>query len=423
MEVAMRRFELPVLIGLAACVSAETGPPPPPDDPAASGAIDYDAVSFAVDPSSGPLQVGDLDRDGHPDIVLPSPAGIAVVRNLGDRTLAPLAHSDDEVGVNRVALADLDVDGCLDAATTSYDRTTWDGVGVRLLLGDCNGGFALAHVDPSTQYGIDVADMNGDTIPDVVASEVSPRDDVSILLGRGDGTLLAPQRFPTGGVEPDHVVARDVNGDDHLDVVVQHRDGYTSSPGPRPRITVFAGAGDGTLAAPVAYPFDDGRPAAIVAADVNQDGRVDVASLVRHDDGHRSLERFAGSVDGELAAPETVLRSEEPGPATTSHCDGTGCTLVVVGSLSLAARDLDGDGAIDYLFAWDVDPGAVTILWSAPDGSVSPQQLATGDESVHAVAAADMDGDGLLDIVAKSETESAGRHTVTVFFAERHVEP
>jgi hypothetical protein len=51
----------------------------------------------------------------------------------------------------------------------------------------------------------------------VVANSGS--DDVSVLLGQGDGSFAATQDFPTGA-RPSSVVIADVNADQRLDVAV-----------------------------------------------------------------------------------------------------------------------------------------------------------------------------------------------------------
>ncbi len=62
-----------------------------------------------------------------------------------------------------------------------------------------------------------VADVNGDGRLDVLTANFYSND-VSILLGNGDGTFRAQQRFAVG-VGPSSVAVADVNGDGRLDVV------------------------------------------------------------------------------------------------------------------------------------------------------------------------------------------------------------
>jgi hypothetical protein len=61
-------------------------------------------------------------------------------------------------------------------------------------------------------------DLNGDGIPDLVtANEFS--NDISVRLGKGDGTFGAEKRFPAGN-EPFYAVAGDFNSNGKPDIAV-----------------------------------------------------------------------------------------------------------------------------------------------------------------------------------------------------------
>ena len=75
----------------------------------------------------------------------------------------------------------------------------------------------------SFPVSVRVADVNGDGHPDLVVANASSND-VSVLLGQGDGTFQPEQHFAVG-TNPVSVAVADVNGDGHPDLVVA----YTSS--------------------------------------------------------------------------------------------------------------------------------------------------------------------------------------------------
>src|SRR5260370_15075148 len=100
-----------------------------------------------------------------------------------------------------------------------------------------------------------VDDFNGDGQQDLaVANNVS--NNVSVLLGNGDGTFQAPQNFG-GGSGPVSVAVGDFNGDGWLDIVVANQDSNN--------VSVLFGNGDRSFR--VAQNFAAGRRLWLVAGD------------------------------------------------------------------------------------------------------------------------------------------------------------
>jgi hypothetical protein len=97
---------------------------------------------------------------------------------------APLAFDAGSNPVS-VAVGDFNRDGIPDLAVANHDSTN-----VSVLLGKGDGTFqaAVNYVTGDGPYSVAVGDFNGDGIPDVVvANEYS--NTVSVLLGKGEGTF------------------------------------------------------------------------------------------------------------------------------------------------------------------------------------------------------------------------------------------
>src|SRR5262249_19732576 len=109
-------------------------------------------------------------------------------------------------------------------------------------------------------------------------------NEVSILLGNGDGTFQPPKVFVMG-VDPEGVslgnpvlVAWDFNGDGRIDLAKSDPGnlGYGFDPG---GVSVLLGNGDGTFQTPEQNITGMGSTY-VVAGDFNGDGKIDLATTV-----------------------------------------------------------------------------------------------------------------------------------------------
>jgi hypothetical protein len=138
-----------------------------------------------------------------------------------------------------------------------------------------------------------LGDFNGDGILDLAAANQG-NNNVSILLGNGDGTFGNPTNFAVG-TSPLSIVAADVNGDGKLDLAVSNS-GSSS-------ISILLGNGDGTFSAgtPIAL---GGSPSGITTADLNADGEMDLAVNIGSSSGGSI---FLGNGDGTFTAAGSFL--------------------------------------------------------------------------------------------------------------------
>ena len=117
----------------------------------------------------------------------------------------------------------------------------------------------------SRPYGLAVADLTGDGIPDIVTANYRSAN-ISVLMGDGHGNFGPPLLLPVG-LAPNEVQVADLNGDGIPDLVTANFINNT--------LSVLLGNGDGS--------FQDRRDVAtglpalsVAAADVNGDGRLDL---------------------------------------------------------------------------------------------------------------------------------------------------
>jgi hypothetical protein len=106
---------------------------------------------------------------------------------------------------------------------------------------------------PGTPFGMAIADLNGDGIPDIATSDSTfslPQNTASVYIGKGDGTFNKPVSYPVQYFA-DGVTVADFNNDGVPDIAVANQyDTPTSSNG---SISVLLGNGDGTFQPAIKY--------------------------------------------------------------------------------------------------------------------------------------------------------------------------
>jgi hypothetical protein len=215
------------------------------------------------------VAIGDVNGDGHPDLVVSNDGNnyVSVLLGNGDGSFGWPVKVTTGYGVRSVALGDFNGDGHLDIAVTIQSPDNQSPDNVTVLLGNGDGTFDAPSTYTNTLFSrldkIVVADVNGDGHPDLVVTNVgaAANSAVAVMLGRGDGTFGTPIAH-TADVGPTALVVADLNGDGKLDIATSHYDGT---------IKVLQGNGDGTFRAPLSFPAGN-TPQAIAAGDLNNSG-------------------------------------------------------------------------------------------------------------------------------------------------------
>jgi hypothetical protein len=167
-----------------------------------------------------------------------------------------------------------------------------------------------------------VADLNGDGNLDLVVANLLANQ-LSVLLGKGDGTF-STQALYTTGFEPAGIAIADFNGDGKLDLA-------TSNNG---TVSILLGNGDGTFQRH--RDFLGGPGTGIAAGDFNLDGKLDIAVSLSEgavDEGEAAL--FLGNGDGTLQPQLRYSAGVQPAAiAAGSFVTSDGLDFVVANTSS-----------------------------------------------------------------------------------------
>jgi hypothetical protein len=260
--------------------------------------------------------------------------------------------------------ADVKVDGKLDLLVASGDVLS-----VFVGLGDGN---LQSRYSYYPQFGggpgnVALADFNGDTIPDVVVN-LGPRYPGTMFFGNGDGTFRIGGVFPAGF---GWIVVGDFNGDGKQDVGIAPPTptGYSTG-----KVGIMLGNGDGTFQ-PISA-LRSGQTGRLLAADLNLDGKLDLAAVGGTTAGNTIVTAYLGNGDGTLQ------------PAQNTWVRGS------VFPAGLVAADVNNDGKIDL--AVSLSSSEISLLLGDGTGRFESPTFYYGGAGP--LVAGDFDGNGLQDL-------------------------
>lgn len=187
-------------------------------------------ATFAVGPSPYPFAFGDVNNDGHPDIIATATA------------TGPMRRQQ---------------------LPSSFALT--------LLLNDGRGGFRRSELPLRTgqPWFAAIGDVNGDTKPDVVATH-HEQSALTVLLGDGAGHFAEGPKSPFDfGRSAFKVILADVNRDGRVDALAAAGEG----------VRIMLSDGRGNFKPAPGSPFLTGRGVwRLAVTDMNGDGKLDIVT-------------------------------------------------------------------------------------------------------------------------------------------------
>jgi hypothetical protein len=348
--------------------------------PARGGCVPFSLppeISSSADGASA-VFAADLDGDGDLDVVSASVVDnkVAWYENTAGDGSAWSTHTIalSAINASSVFAADVDGDGDLDVLSASHldDEVAW----YENTAGD-GSAWSTHAITTSADgaYSVFAADMDGDGDFDVLSASYADYAVNWYENTAGDGSAWSTHTITTSAAGSNAVFAVDVDGDGDVDALASSWFDDT--------IAWYENtAGDGSTWSRHAIATSEDYAVSVAAADVDGDGDLDALSTSMGDD--------------------TIAWHENTGGDASSWTTREIWTAAN-GAYSVVAADMDGDGDLDAVTAsWNDD----TVAWhenSAGNGSAwITHRLTTSADQANTVFAADVDGDGDLDVLSAS---------------------
>lgn len=332
----------------------------------------------ATGATSANVSIGDIDRDGHLDILLVKgrhwPLEEQVLLGRGDGTFRPaypLGAAADRSYTG--ALVDVDRDGDLDVVVSN------DKPDAKLVhLNDGSGRFAPGGTFGAPEWPtrqLRIVDLDGDSLPDAILANRHGRSAGPSYLCFGvAGGRFASACTPLPPGSATSIAVADFNGDQAPDLVVPHRDGGQGF--------VYLNDGRGGFAQRRPFGPPDAEMRSAEPADMDGDGRLDL-----------------------------VVIDERTGPAILhGRADGSFGAAVPLGAggatpYAIAVADLDRNGRPDVIVGF-VRARPIVHFNDAP-GTLTAVPFGDDEGTAYGFAVADIDEDGLLDVaMARSDARN-----------------
>jgi len=264
---------------------------------------------------------------------------VTSVLGRGDGTFqTPFSTSTGDIGIGQMIGGDFMGNGNIALVSESVNGQG----GIAFFPGSGTGEFGLpiesflsAAANPMSIGPMAVGDFNGDGKMDFVGIVSGyPNNLLYVFLSQGDGTFSANFLYDVPYGITDAVAVVDFNHDGFLDLAAT-----TQTPSTQNQVSVFLGRGDGTFQNPISYPTPY-SPDALAVGDFNGDGKIDMVVGGYYS---YSLYFFAGNGDGTFQPMVSTPPSRNFNSLVVADFNGDGILDLADGSLTFITLG-KGDG-------------------------------------------------------------------------------